>query len=240
MAFCPRVFPFTVTFLGVILDIVLTSTSAGVCPQPQPAPNAEFFKSESVFVGEVLSETPEVVQGDVLPQGWFYQLRVEKTFRGPALKTLSVYTEDTNVRYPLKVGEKYLLFAHQDEGRLSIDSCGNSNKLSEAAGAIDAIEAIKHAGPYGEVEGRVQTKSAGVGIPGVRVIARRGKSSYSTITVQDGWFKLRVPPGKYKLTIQSPTLFVEPQDFVYNYDDPDHFIVHRGSSAHFEYLAWPR
>jgi hypothetical protein len=170
----------------------------------------------------------------------FIALRVQRTFRGAPARFLVVYTENDNARFPLKVGERYLLFVFRVQGRLEINGCGNSAPLSEAGAAISAIEAIRHAGPYGEIEGRVRTKDAEeAGIPGIRVIAQ-GDRSYSTATVQDGWFQMRVPPGTYKLIVQSPNRIIESQDSVYNFDDPAHFIVHRGSIAHFEYFAAPK
>ncbi len=193
-----------------------------------------------VIAGEVISEKPDVNPYDsTLIEGWSYHIRVERTFRGTQARFVVVYTENDNARFPLKVGERYVLFVYHVEGRREINGCGNSALLSEAGVVINAIEAIRHAGPYGEIEGRVRNKYDEAGIPGVRVIARRGQKLYSATTVQDGWFEMHVPPGVYRLTARSPNLVIVSQDSVYNYDDPDHFIVHRGSSAHFEFFAAP-
>ena len=225
------------TLFAIILHFA-SATANAVCPRPIPAPNAEFFKTSMVITGKVVSEKPK---GDPnFADGWFYRLRVQRTFRGAPARSVVVYTENDNGRFPLKVGERYLLFVFRVQGRLEVDGCGNSALLSEASAAINAIEAIRHAGPYGEIEGRVRTKDVEeAGIPGVRVIAH-GHRSYLTATVDDGWFHMRAPPGTYKLTTQSPNLVREPQDSVYNFDEPDHFVVHRGSSAHFEYFAAPK
>lgn len=241
LSFSSRILLFKFPLFAIVLDFALTFTANAVCPRPIPAPNAEFFKTSMVIAGKVISEKPDVNPYDSkLTEGWFYRIRVERTFRGTQARFIVLYTENTNARFPLKVGERYLLFVYRVERRLEINGCGNSAPLSEAAAAISAINAIKRAGPYGEIEGRVKTTSDEAGIPGVRVIASRGQWSFSAITVKDGWFEMRVPPGTYKVTVQSPDLVIEPQDSVYNYDDPDHFIVHRGSTAHFEYLAEPK
>ena len=236
----PQTSIFNIAILALILQCAMSSAATAVCPRPIPAPNAEFFKTSSVIAGKVVSEKPDVNPSyRELTEGWFYRIRVERTFRGTQARFVVVYTENDNGRFPLKVGERYLLFVYRVDGRREINGCGNSALLSEAGLAIDAIEAIKRAGPYGEIEGRVKNKSDEAGVLGVRVIASCGQKSYSAITVQDGWFEMRVPPGTCRLTAQSPNLVIESQDSVYNYDDPDHFIVHRGSSAHFELFAAP-
>jgi hypothetical protein len=241
LSFSSRVLLFNSALFAMILYFGLTPTASAVCPRPIPAPNAEFFKTSMVIAGKVISEKPDVNPNDSkLTEGWFYRIRVERRFRGTQVRFVLVYTENTNVRFPLKVGERYLLFVHQIEGRREINGCGNSAPLSEAGAVVNAIEAIRRAGLYGEIEGRVRNKFDESGILGVRVIASCGQKLYSATTVQDGWFEMRVPPGTYKLTVQSPNLAIEPQDSVYNYDDPDHFIVHRGSSAHFEFFAAPQ
>jgi Carboxypeptidase regulatory-like domain len=226
---------------ATILDFALTFTANAVCPRPIPAPNAEFFKTSMVIAGKVISEKPDVNPYDnKLSEGWFYRIRVERTFRGAQTRFVAVYTENDNARFPLKVGERYVLFVYHIDRRREINGCGNSALLSEAGAVINAIEAISRAGPYGEIEGRVKNRSEEAGIPGIRVIATQGQKSYSAITVQDGWFQMRVPPGTYRLSVQSPNLVIESQDSVYNYDNPDQFIVHRGSSAHFEFFAGPQ
>jgi len=194
-----------------------------------------------VITGKVIWEKPDVNPYDSkLTDGWSYRIQVERTFRGRRARFVVVYTENDNARFPLKVGEWYMLFVYRVEGRNEINGCGNSTLLSQAGAVISAIEEMRHAGPYGEIEGRVKNKSDEAGISGVRVIASCGQKLYSTITVQDGWFEMRVPPGTYSLTAQSPNLLIESQDSVYSFDDLDHFIVHRGSTAHFEFFAAPQ
>jgi hypothetical protein len=239
--FCPRGLLFKTTFLVAIFDLILVLSARAACPHPTPAPNAEFFKAYSVIVGTAISEKTDLNPYDgSLIEGWFYSLRIEKTFRGSPQKFMRVYTENTNGRFPLKVGERYLLFVYREEGRLTINGCGNSAPLSEATAAITAIKAIKHAGPYGEIQGRVQKKLEGDGVAGVRIVARSGKNRFSTVSGEDGWFQMRVPPGTYELTASSSAFIIVPDESGLSYDDADRFVVHRGSSAHFEFFASPK
>jgi hypothetical protein len=212
-------------FPAILLLLLPASLTAALCPRPRPKANAEFFKVDSVFVGTVLSER---IWGR--EEGWIYRLRVKRTFRGAARGIVAIYTEDNNAGLRLTTGEKYLLFARRDEGHLLIDGCGNSGLASNSEAAIQEIEFIPKAGPYGEIEGHIREN-----ISGVRFVARCGSKHFSAITDEDGWFRMRVPAGKCELAPQSSNILLSPDDL--SYDDPDHFIVHRGGSAQFEYVT---
>jgi hypothetical protein len=137
----------------------------------------------------------------------------------------------------MEKGQKYLLFVRSFQGHFVIDNCGNSALLSEAEDAIDGIREIASASPYGEIEGRVESGGK-FNTAGIRIIARSGKTAFSTRTGEDGWFELRVPPGSYRLIAKSSAFFVVPYDL--NEDDPQHFVVYKGGCTHIEYDAQPK
>jgi hypothetical protein len=240
ISFLPRLF-FRTALLTAVLELILCSLARAACPHPTPAPNSEFFKASVVVTGTVISEEVDLNPYDTsLIEGWLYHLRIERTLRGSPQEFITVYTENDNGRFPLKVGERYLLFVFRREDRMEIDGCGNSALLSEAGGAVRAIEEIKNAGPYGEIEGRVELGRGGDGVRGIRIVARNARFRFSTVSGQDGWFQMRVPPGKYKLSARSRKFSLEFSEATLWYDDPDNFVVHRGSTSYFEYLASPR
>ena len=233
----PRLFVKT-ALLTAIIELILCSSAKAACPHPTPAPNSEFFKASVVVIGTVISEQVDLNPYDTsLIEGWLYRFHIERKFRGSPQEFISVYTENDNGRFPLKVGQRYLLFVFRREDRMEINGCGNSALLTEAGGAVRAIEAIKNAGPYGEIEGRVQLGRGGDGIRGIRIVARNAKRRFTTFSGTDGWFQMRVPPGKYKLSPSSRKFSVEFSDTTLWYDDPQSFEVNRGSASHFEYIA---
>jgi hypothetical protein len=118
-------------FIFFFTTLAFPTTSRAYCPVPEIRANGEYFKSDFVFVGTVLSvrKKPDTDR-DI--GGWFYQLQIERIFRGKPPDNLQVYTEDSDIRFPLQKNQKYLLFAYRKRGRLEIDSCGNSALLSEA------------------------------------------------------------------------------------------------------------
>jgi hypothetical protein len=109
--------------------------------------NGEYFQSDVVFTGTVVSAQYDSNVGG------YYTLRVERVFRGPIRDKFSVYTDSGDTRLPLEKGRTYLLFAYRRNGRLEIDSCGNSDLLSKGAEAVHTIENIPRARRYGVIEG---------------------------------------------------------------------------------------
>src|SRR5882757_6156000 len=61
------------------------------CAQPHPPVCAEFFHSDAVFVGTVISSKYRS-QGEELP-AWLYTLKVTRVFRGERQLTSRVFTE---------------------------------------------------------------------------------------------------------------------------------------------------
>jgi len=155
--------------LGVVVALALFVGSAdAVCLEPHPKVSAEFFKSDAVFVGTVLTEST-VPEKDEAYGGWVYRLRIKKTFRGLVGDTVEVFTENSSGRYPLVVGETYLLFADTSDGRLTITNCGNSSLLSQSEDLIRQIRMIKETSG-GEIEGQISVGSSGLPQAGVNIV----------------------------------------------------------------------
>jgi hypothetical protein len=94
--------------------------------------------STLVFIGKVLSQ--ETTEGYDEVNVITYHVNVQYSYKGNYPEQVDVITEDSSARYPLKVGEFYLLFAHSrarseyfrdstpDQRVLVISSC-ESNAL---------------------------------------------------------------------------------------------------------------
>lgn len=231
MGFFRRVvcIPLRYTFL-LFTPILFVPTAAACCPRTKIFVSSEFFKSRYVVIGTVASETTELdSEGSMV--AWDYQVKVLETYRGTRHRRLRIRAENDSGRFLMEKGQRYLIFARRFEGHLAVDNCGNSQLLSDADGAIDAIKQIFRSGPYGEIEVRVVDGQDGVA--GVRFVARSATAAFSGATGDDGVVRLRVPPGKYALTAKSSKFLVVPYDL--NEDDPDHFFVHTGGTVQFDY-----
>jgi hypothetical protein len=217
-------------FLGVLfllggITLLLTPTALASCPVPEINANGEFFKRDVVFTGIVTS----VRYAKRDEGGWFYRLRVRHIFRGSVQEEFTVYTEDTDVRFPLEKDHEYLLFADWSHGRLKIDNCGNSALLSKAVQSLQQIQSIASSALDGEVEGSLAPETSGVDLSGIHVIIRSGSQVYYAVTNKNGWFHFRAPEGSYKVDFSNGEYYLNGGDsFWYN---PEHFTLHAGESA---------
>lgn len=118
---------------------------------------------------------------------------------------------------------------------MEIDSCGNSDLLSNAAESIRQLEDIPHAPPYGVIEGWVVPETDGIDISGVRVTGRGRARSYGAITDKDGWFHFRAPAGRYKVDFSSGEYYLNTADY-FRYD-PRHFVLPVGETSSLQVVS---
>jgi len=211
----------------MIFSILLSAPSAlGSCAVPEIKANAEFFKSDLVFTGKVLSQNYRDV--DEHHSGWFYRVSVSQVFKGPTRKDFTVYTEDASNRFPLEIGSEYLLFAYRWHGPLEIEDCDNSALLSEAAKSIQEIQSIA-AAQDGEIEGWLAPETDGVDLSGIHVAIRSGPRIFTSTTDKDGYFHFRAPAGRYEVDFSNREYYLNAGDAFWY--DPKGFRLHAGESA---------
>lgn len=229
---------FRISFLPVFLILSATLSlplvTSAYCPVPEIRANGEFFKSDAVFIGTVLSirETPDT---DKDVGGWFYRLNIEELFRGPNLKVITVYTENSSARFPLEKGRKYLLFAFKQNGRLEIFGCGNSALSSEASDALNRLRNLRAGKQPSEIEGWVVAETAGIDLSGVIVTVKNQSKSYTAVTDKDGWFHFPAPPGRYRLDLSSKEYYLNADDL--SWYKPGGFVLHPGECASLQVVS---
>jgi hypothetical protein len=220
---------FHLAAIAIVALCVFPRYAFGSCGVPEIRATGEYYQSDAVFTGTVLSAQYSGVAGG------YYRLRVSRVFRGPIQAEIAVYTDSGDTRFPLEKDRTYLLFAYKSDRGLEIDSCGNSSLLSRASESIRRIEAIPHAPPYGVIEGWVVPKRDGRDMSGVRVTVNGRSRNYTAITDKDGWFHFRAPVGAYKLDFSSREYYLNTGDF-FRYD-PHHFILHAGETASLQVVS---
>jgi len=208
------------------------------CFQPNPTLACEFFNSDTVFVGTVISARAMPPQGAAEPDGWLYDLSVQELFRGLRTKTIEVFTENSSRSFPLDVAEKYLLFADEKDGRLTITNCGNSSLQSKAEEAIRELRRLETP-KDAAIEGRISfsgMSDPGSHMPGIQVLIHGEKKTFRVTSDREGWFRIHVPPGKYSAEVeQIPHWNVAPSSD--SYDNPNSFDVRKRRCSRLQFVA---
>jgi hypothetical protein len=193
-------------------------------------PSGEYYQSDVVFVGTVISAQYNSAAGG------YYRLRVARIFKGPIRAEFDVSTYSDDGRYPLERGRSYLLFARIGYRMLEITSCGNSNLLSQSAKTIRVLERLPYAPDYGAIEGWLVSPNSDAEVSGVRVIIDGGSREYSAVTDKNGWFHVRVPIGRYKVDLSSGEYYLDPQENFFQYNAQD-FVLHPGETASLQFVS---
>jgi len=113
-----------------------------------PTVEQEFKTTALVFVGRVTSAREVGVRSQAVSGGTFYSVKVAQALKGSPSKTVELYSENSSGRFPMQVGEQYLIFADYGvfesiRGRkLAINNCGNSAPLAKAQKAIAVLHAL--------------------------------------------------------------------------------------------------
>ncbi len=225
-------------WLLIGLPFLLCGQASAVCPGPAHV-CSEFFHSDAVFVGTVVSiqVLPPNEKEDFVG-GWAYRLKVARSYRGTANDTIEVTTEDASARYPLELGHKYVLFASEWRHHLWIYSCGNSSEFSAAGQTIKELEDIVIAMKTdrgGDIWGKIGLYDSR-DFEGVRVVAYGHSKKYVGVADDEGRFHIRVPAGKYSVRVDPSSIqAISPRGIVFtyseSYDDPKHVVVQNGGCA---------
>jgi hypothetical protein len=206
-------------------------------PEPAPKVCSEYFKSELVFTGTVVSVNELAPEGDS-EGGWEYRLDVLTVFRGPDQQTVEVSTENTSARFPLKIGASYLLFASRQQGRLWVYDGGNSHVIERSSKQLQELEKLRRPGPGGWVEGRVVSRSkdgwAPVPAASLLVSSENGETRSARADAR-GSFHVLLASGSYRIVASSPNWLIKPFDL--SYDDPDKISIQNGQCAQVLFVA---
>jgi hypothetical protein len=230
--------------------VLSTGTAEAVCLAPQPVRVCtEFFHSETVVAAKILSvrKIPDTPDPNNV-EGWFYQIAVEKTYRGPKPPD-EIYTGNDETKFTMEVGKTYLLFLNSNaQSRPAPDACGNSAELSKAGDAVAAIDKIMKAagsGGGGDIGGRVVLPIAGsqamseTGAPGISLQLQNYVGRTQVVTTdQEGRFDAHVPAGHYTVVGASDHWDVVP--YALSYMKPTDFELPDGACADLVFLAQPK
>lgn len=106
-------------------------------------PSAEMEKGTAKFVVIAKVKKSRIVMSKEDPSfvdSTIYDVSVIKSYKGKPAKTLAITSENTSSRFPMDIGETYLLFVKKYDGEYYINACGKSGTTSETADIIKSLD----------------------------------------------------------------------------------------------------
>ena len=141
--------------LSLVLLLVMGRQAFAYCLAPQLLVSDEYYVSQLVFTGVVLSERHVVDPDDVIGSytGTYYRLRVNKWYRGTHVDYVTLYSENTTARFEMELHHRYVVFANKTKEGWFVDNCGNSVDTSKSTAALNGLKKLplQQSFIYGEV-----------------------------------------------------------------------------------------
>lgn len=196
-----------------------TESLACSCSGSSPTPGAYNYSSH-VFIAtviEVRRPPSRIIHGKDGSVGSYegrgptiVRLYVEESLKGTPGPEVHFEQGNDSCAYPFEVGEKYLVYAIEENGKLDTDKCKRTRPISMATSDLQYIRGLKRgvsqATLYGDVFRCIIDPD---GKPGLQtpfekltVIAESEETRHQTESETWGEYELILPPGKYKVWVE--------------------------------------
>ena len=212
----------------VVLTILLAPRDALACSCMDPGPPCQnAFRVDAVFVGTVQSITPVFDDGPPLPPdvGRFPRTRVVHLtavtpFLGIQASSVTVHTAGSGPAcgYDFKVGERYVVYAYKNaEARvLQTSICSRTKPIKDAREDLEFLQTLSRPSAKARIYGTInhaepdlssgQPRQYGP-VRDVLVSVRGLGIAADASTDEAGRYELRVPAGKYEVSMVAPPGF---------------------------------
>jgi Carboxypeptidase regulatory-like domain len=205
-----------VLLLGFLTAVLLASPTVNACTcGGTGAPCESFGTASAVFAGRVISdqvkEMPKKLDRteiDWLPRA--VKFSVEQAFSGVMGTEVEVFTGrgGGDCGYGFQVGQRYLVYAYNYQGKLTTSICTRTRHFSQATEDLAFLGTLSSARPGVTIHGAISRADERKNDP---------LSSDISITIEgelqrkevrpdaEGRFRVSgLPPGKYKVTLNLP------------------------------------
>jgi hypothetical protein len=199
----------------------LFSTTAYACSCGGFFPTFQVYPNTSVvFIGlatDVTTETKMTVRNDrgsvsVAEGPTRVRFVVEESFRGDLKEVIELeYFAGDGCAYKFENQTRYLIYASERDGKLSVHKCSRTRPLSTADEDLKYIRGLKDKGPKGTIYGLILnrvTDADGVTalkapLKEITVIAEGETGESKTISHPAGFFEINnLIPGIYKIRVE--------------------------------------
>jgi hypothetical protein len=108
-----------------------------------PSIKQEYELSKFVIIGIALSKQKISSSDD--PLGYIatlYTIKPLRIFKGNPQSKFIIYSENTTARFPMNIGEEYIIFVQKPNDILIVYNCGHSGLVNDSAGVIEKVKAL--------------------------------------------------------------------------------------------------
>ena len=168
---------------------------------------AHFWRSDAVFLGEVVDIKPLKIKPDDVYTYVMVSFRVEESFRGVSGPRVGVGTvTDTPCQTKFKKSKRYLVYASLDDKTNQFFT----GMCTGTALAVDIDEDRKELRKLAQreigesISGRIVTNRS-QGLPGITVEVTSNHQTFKTMTTKYGKFSISLPgPGSFTVRVSVP------------------------------------
>lgn len=167
---------------------------------------AQFWRSDAVFVGQVIDIGPLKKRPDNVYTYLMVRFTVEESFRGVSGPRVSVGTATTICDTKFKKGKRYLVFASLDDetNQFFTGMCTGTTLAVDIDDSLKELRKLKQREAEGSISGRIKTNRY-QGLPGIKIEVTSNDETFKTMTTKYGNFSLSLPgPGSFTVRVTVP------------------------------------
>jgi hypothetical protein len=168
---------------------------------------AQFWRSDAVFVGQVLDIEPLKRKPDNVYTDVMSRFMVQESFRGVSGPVVGIGTATNTPCEPkFKKGKRYLVYASLDDktNQLFAGGCRGTTLAVDIDESLPELRKLAHREVGESISGLIKTHRY-QGLPGIAVEVTSSDKTFKTMTTKDGGFSFSLPnPGSFRVRVSVP------------------------------------
>jgi len=167
---------------------------------------ARFWRSDAVFVGQVVDIRPLKKKPDDVYTYVMVRFRVQESFRGVSGPIVGVGTTTTMCDTKFKQSKRYLVYASFDDktNQFFTGMCTGTTLAVDVDESVKELRKLRQREVKESISGRIKTNRY-QGLPGITVEVTRGDKTFKAMTTKYGEFSISLPgPGSFTVRVSVP------------------------------------
>jgi hypothetical protein len=188
------------------MPAVTESVQACQCREYRTPICAQFWRSDAVFVGQVIDIKSLQKKPDDVYTYLMVRFMVKESFRGVSGARVGVGTATTMCDTKFKKGKRYLVYASLDDktNQLFTGMCRGTTLAYDIDESLKELRKLTQREADESISGRIKTNRY-QGLPGIKIEVVSKDETFKTMTTKDGDFSLALPGlGSFTVRVTMP------------------------------------